>query len=272
MNLPQITVHMIVKNEDVFLWYALSSILPFASNILLYDTGSSDNTTRIIRTFSSPKIIFEEKGNVNAKMLAQLRSEQIKRTKTKWLWVVDGDEIYPEDTIQEILALSANREFIGGVVRRHDLLGDIYHYQTENVGEYNLFGEKGHLVLRLVNKDSIPGMKVAGIYPNEGYVDGNGKPLISYTKNKFFFTKGRLFHATYLRRSSKGGNLADTLYRSKFKIESGRTFPHTQQYPSVFFLKKPDFVPSVTNKRSALFETAASMITPLKIFKRKLFV
>ena len=45
----RITVHTLVKNEERWIWYALKSVLPFVDQIIVWDTGSTDKTTAIIR-------------------------------------------------------------------------------------------------------------------------------------------------------------------------------------------------------------------------------
>ena len=267
----KITVHMVVKNEDIFIWYAISSVLPYVSQIIIFDTGSGDKTVDIIKSYRSTKIIFEEKGNVNPEQLSSLRYEQIKRTKTDWFWVVDGDEIYPQITIREILDGINQNKYLGAVVRRYDLLGDIYHFQDETIGEYTLFGEKGHLVLRLLNKKLLPGLHLQGLYPYEGYYDNESRAIIDYPKNNFFITQSRLFHAMYLKRSTLGSKLRDTLHRNKYKIEKGHHFPLSEKFPEVFFAAKPKFVPNVTHPRSISYELQSAIITPIKKLKRKIW-
>lgn len=264
---------MIVKNEDIFIWYAIASILRYAEKILIFDTGSTDSTVKIIQSFNSPKIIFEQKGSINPRELTLLRQEQVDRTKTDWFWVVDGDEIYPEATCREIqnfIQTKGNR-YEGGAVRRYDLLGDIYHYQSEEIGQYQLFGQKGHLVLRLINKSKLPDLHLLGKYPNEGYYDGSGVPIIEHPIDKFFVTENRLYHAMYLQRSSKGGNLTDTLHRNKVKIEKGYSFNNQENLPEIFFQKKPVYIPSVLNRRDKTYEIKAAIITPIKKIKRKIW-
>ncbi len=267
------TIHMVVKNEDIFIWYAIQSVLKYSSQILIFDTGSTDNTVQMIKSIRSEKIIFKQKGSIDNKELVKLRQEQIDQTKTDWFWVVDGDEIYPKITADEVSKFITNGKdrYEGGVVRRYDLLGDIYHYQSETVGEYNLFGQKGHLVLRLLNKKKLPLLHLSGIYPNEGYYDQNNEAIIDHPRQNFFITGNRLFHAMYLPRSTKGGSLKNTLHRNKVKIEDGHPFSASQNFPDVFFRQRPLFVPSVIEPRSRAYEIKAKLITPLKKFKRKIW-
>ena len=268
-----ITAHMVVKNEDRFIWYAISSILPYVDKIIVYDTGSIDNTIKIINSFTDKKIYFTKFNITRREEITNLRNEQIKLTNSDWIWIVDGDEIYTNELCKEILNLIKNkgRKIEGVVVGRYDLLGDIYHYQSESVGTYELFGRKGHMVLRLINLKNIPGLKVEGIYPNEGYYDKNGNPIITHSKNKYSFTKRKIYHAMYLKRSSTSGNLPNTFNRNKRKIEMGIPFSKDVLIPEVFDYPHPDYVDDVSYSRSLGYEQLAYLITPMKILKRKIW-
>ncbi len=265
-----ITAHMIVKNEDRFIWYTINSVLPYVDKFLIYDTGSSDKTVSVIQTFKDKKIIFEKKGTVDAEGLVKLRNEQIHRSATEWIWIVDGDEVYPQDTIKAIIqSVNSSNNYNGIIVHRYDLLGDIYHCQDEKVGPYNQFGKLGHYVLRLINKNNIFGLKVLGKYPNEYFADQNGMRIKDSGKDHFAIVNERIFHALYLKRSTLGGNLLTTLNRRKNKIELGKEIP-TKELPQIFFANKPFHVPDVIKKRSLLYSLLAFFITPIKKIKRKI--
>jgi glycosyltransferase involved in cell wall biosynthesis len=267
------TVHMVVKNEDCFMWFALMSILPYADKILITDTGSMDNTIEIIKSIHDPKIVLTQQKVGSPTDISNVRQKQIDETETDWIWVVDGDEIYPRKTCDEIVRILKERgdNLEGIVVSRYDLLGDIYHFQDEKVGEYNLFGKRGHVVLRLINKRKIPGLHVEGIYPYEGYYDKNGLEIINHKPDVFEFTKDKLFHAMYLKRSSGGANLKNTFHRSKWKIEKGNKIANQTNIPEVFKMPRPNIVADSGKKRSLWYESLATVITPVKKTKRKLF-
>lgn len=268
-----LTVHMVVKNEDRFIWYAISSVLPYIDRLLIFDTGSTDKTIEIIKSFKDERIRFQSKAVKDAKDIGRLRQQQIEETDTSWFWVVDGDEVYPSSLCEEIVEAVKNEEMNleGIVVGRYDLLGDIYHFQDERVGTYNLFGRKGHFVLRLINKKNIPGLHLEGLYPHEGNYDKNREALINHDSQKFYFTKKRLFHAMYLPRSTKGNSLSDTIHRNKWKIEMGKRMKDDTLIPEVFHQPHPVFVPDSYKRRSVFYEVAACFITPIKIIKRKLW-
>jgi len=264
-----ITAHMVVKNEDQWIWFAINSVLPHVDKFLITDTGSTDNTLKIIRSIKSSKIKLTTTTINSPSELTQIRQDQLDATTTPWIWIVDGDEIYPKATIQEIVQAVKIDQYEGIVVRRHDLLGDIYHAQDESVGEYNLFGHRGHLVTRLVNKDKIKGLHYQGDYPLEGFFDRDNQSTRDRNPDNWYISSRYLYHAMYLKRSSEGANLKSVLHRSKYKVETGH--PLDTHYPEVFDLVHPSFVPNPLINRSLAYNLAASIITPVKKLKRQHF-
>ena len=61
MKQPKITGHMIVQNEEQWVWYAIHSVLPFVEKLFIYDTGSTDKTVSLISSIKSKKIAFQKK-------------------------------------------------------------------------------------------------------------------------------------------------------------------------------------------------------------------
>ena len=41
--------HTLVCHEERYLWYSVTSVIDYLDKILLWDTGSTDNTLKIIR-------------------------------------------------------------------------------------------------------------------------------------------------------------------------------------------------------------------------------
>lgn len=262
---------MIVKNEDRFVWYAIASVISYVDKFIIYDTGSMDNTVAVIRSFHDSKIGFKQFQIKDINEIAKIRDRQIRESKNGWFWIIDGDEIYSDELCREVTEIIRKEgdDLEGIVVGRYDLLGDVYHFQDETVGTYEMFGKKGHMALRLINSENISGLHVSGNYPYEEYFDNSGKDLIFHEKEKFRFTKGKLFHAMYLQRSSIGANLSDTYHRKKWKVELGHRFSSNVKLPEIFTAERPTFVPDVTKKRSLFYEAGAVMVTPIKVLKRK---
>jgi hypothetical protein len=262
---PSITAHMMVKNDDQWVWYAIQSVLPYVDQFLITDTGSTDKTIEYINTIASPKITFTQTGTHTPSEVLAVRQQQLQATKTDWLWMVDGDEFFPPKTCQEIVD-SLSPQLVGIVVRRYDCLGDVFHYQpNEQVGGYHMFGQTAHFSLRLVNCH-LQGLTLQGEYPNEGFYDQSGEPILTQPKDKFYITSNRFLHMTYLTRSSIGSNLKDTLHRQKYKVEWGKSTP--LEYTAPLLQLHPPDSSLIPQKRNLAYTMKAAILTPIKQLKR----
>lgn len=258
MKGSMITVHMIIKNEEQWVWYALQSVMEIASKIIIYDTGSTDKTIPIIAEIASNKIDISEKGRINASIMTQLRNEQLEQTKTDWFMLLDGDEVWPKVATYEVQEELKNSINIHAFVSKARVpIGDLFHYQPEIAGKYSLLGRVGHYNIRLYRK--LPGYYWEGIYPNEAYVDKNGIPIQQKTP-QLKLLRHHYWHLTHLPRSS-----VDT--HSKRKYEIGKNFK--LKLPEVFFADRPTFVPSPWVKYSTREKVWAYLITPILKIKRK---
>lgn len=250
-----VTVHSLVANEDQFIWFALTSVLPFADKILIYDTGSTDKTVGIIKSIKSPKIIFEEKGKVSPMELVKLRNKQIQKTKTDFFMILDGDEIWPKTNLEKFLTDLKNmpKAKIAVYCRTRNAVGDIYHYLPESAGNYKFQNNKGHFAMRAFR--NVSGLTVEGIYPLETY-KLDGRPLNDWDE-KLYFSDIWYLHATHLRRSSSSQKISG--FRTR-KIERGTLFKK-EEIPEVFLKNLPP-------KRPLFYELAAKIITPAREIKR----
>lgn len=259
------TVHTIVKNEDIWIWFALQSVLPFVDQVLVFDTGSFDKTVEIIKSIRSPKIILEEKGVQEPKGLVKLRQEQIERTKTEWLFLLDGDEVWPEGQLRKLLAVSesASEGTAALFNRTKNCLGDIYHYLPDSAGRYEIAGVKGHLNMRMIRKT--PDLRVMGEYPLESYINKEGK-LTEQEKNLRFVDCWYL-HTSCLRRSGsdrskKSGSFGKSkIWEKGLKLQKG-------ELPEVFSLPRPGLVADPLVPRGMVYEIVSAFTTPLLNLKR----
>ena len=120
------TVNMVVKNEDRFIWYAIKSIIRFVDKVIITDTGSTDQTVKVIQNIHTNKIDFRQESVSSPWDISQIRQQQLADTHTDWIWIVDGDEIYSAKLIKEIgkILKEKGNKMEGIVVGRRDLLGD----------------------------------------------------------------------------------------------------------------------------------------------------
>ena len=269
-----ITVHCLVKNEEKWIWYALNSVRNIAKQIIVFDTGSTDDTVKIIKSINDKKIIFEQKGPADPEKITQLRKEQLGRTSTDWLLILDGDEIWPETTKKELLAtLKTSKDKDWAVVlRAWNFVGDIYHFHPESIRYHWPYAPKsfqGWANLRVIRKN-IPGLDILGKYPLEYYCDSQRNPIQNYGSSHLLFLKNRYFHTTYLQRSNSRNIDKTVLNRiKKNKLERGIKFGQDIKYPEAFFKKHPKFVCDPWGKRPKMYEIISTFITPLKESRRR---
>lgn len=216
MTKPSITGHMIVKNEQAWIKYAILSVINHLNKLIIFDTGSTDKTIEIIKSIKSPKIKFEQKGEVNRKQLVNLRNEQISLTKTSWFLLIDGDEIWPEKNLIKLInsTQKSKTNVLALVNKTRNCIKDIYHYLPDNKGDYKIGNWKGHLNIRLI-KNKL-GLKVVGEYPLEAYTHNN-IPLQDQPKNLDFVDTWYL-HTTHLKRSTWKNQLNVIDRIKKFKL------------------------------------------------------
>ena len=262
----KITVHCIVKNEDCWVWFAINSVLPFVEQILIYDTGSEDKTVDIIKSIKSPKIIFEEKGSVEAEGLVSLRQEQVNRTETDWFLILDGDEIWPKKQFEILIkAASKCHQNTPALFNRvRNSIGDVYHYLPESAGKYEINRMRGNLNIRMIRKSA--DLKIIGEYPLESFTNVNG-PIDKQKDIKF--VDCWYLHTTFLKRSSKDKFKKSGSFGKKKLWEKGIKLQQ-DELPEVFFKKRPEIVQDPLIQRGRLFNLVSQVTTPLIFLKRKL--
>lgn len=255
------TVSMIVRNEDQWIWYAISSVINFSSQILIYDTGSCDKTIDIIKTFPQNKIVFEKKELVDPQQITTLRQEHLIRTKSDWFVIVDGDEVWPKKSIEELINTmdTAQKDKSAIVVRSRICVGDIYHCQPESAGKYNIGGRKGHINIRAYRK--LTNYHWAGKYPDEAYVGPQGIP-VQDEQDKLIFVNSYYWHLRHLSRSSR-------FFNKKRKLEIGMPIDRIL-LPEVFWKRRPTIVPSPWIKLTDKENFIATLVNPLRKIKRQI--
>lgn len=262
----KIWANCIVHNEENFIWFALMSVVDYVDKILVWDTGSTDKTVKIIREIIKEKvekIDFKEVGSVDKYEFTKMRQAMLKQSKCDWILILDGDEIWWDNSIKQVVREinTKGTEIEGIVVPMVVPVGDIYHLQDESAGQYELLGRKGHYSLRAINK-KIPGLRVDWPYGKEGYFDA-GNQLIQNREGMIFLNAPYL-HVTHLRRSGLKRRL------DKLKLELGNQVHKDFKYPDVLHKDYPRIVSSPWSKISGTKLLKAKILTPLRKFKRRI--
>ncbi|RJR28746.1 glycosyltransferase [Candidatus Microgenomates bacterium] len=259
----KISAHMLVKNEEKFLWYAAMSVINQVDELLLWDTGSTDKTKEIIKEIKK-KFPTKTKTNylddIDASSFANARQEMLNTSTGEWILIVDGDEVWWDDTISEVRSIIdfSGNKYESIVTRYQNAIGDIYHFQNEKAGKYAIDGVVGHLTIRAMSM-SIPHLHTSKPHGQNGYFDGKGILVQNRPAQRRVHLKGvGYMHFTHLMRSS--GRDLDAMVvkrKNKYKFESGLPVSRDFYYPEVFFRPKPAVVPGVWEANSLSYKTRA---------------
>ena len=272
----QIWAHTLVRNEERYLWFSVMSVIDYVDKMLIWDTGSTDNTVQIIREIKKrypEKVDFKKIGIVDPDKFTDIRQGMLNMTKSDWFIIVDGDEVWWNDSIKEIVDLiNKDGNSLDSVVSKYyNIVGDIYHYQEERAGRYEIDGRIGHLNIRAMNR-GIPGLKFKLPHGQQGIFDEADTLVQNRDKEKRKFLEEYAYlHFTHMNRSSSSEENLKVMKRNiKMKYELGIRFPYDFYYPEVFFIPRPYFVPSPWVKMTSDYYIKALVETPIRKFKRRL--
>ncbi len=95
-----LSVCMIVKNESAFLGRCLQSVKEAADEIVVVDTGSSDSTVDIAKSFGA--IVVETKWQND---FAQARNISLQHASYQWILWLDADDVVPRESISGLMEL-----------------------------------------------------------------------------------------------------------------------------------------------------------------------
>lgn len=124
---PKISLCMVVRNEELLIANAINSVKPIVSEIIVVDTGSSDQTCKIAASMGAR--IIRRKWDKN---FGKMRNISIKNASGDWILVLDADESISKSQLPMVLKLTKNRNVFGynflvrNYTRDYDLLRDWY--------------------------------------------------------------------------------------------------------------------------------------------------
>lgn len=267
-----ITAHALVKNEERYLWYSVMSVINYVDKVFIWDTGSTDKTPQIIKEIEKAKpgkVYFKEVGEVDINEFTSVRQKMLDETDSDWFILVDGDEVWWEDSIKEMVSIiNGKGDSLDSIVNKYiNLIGDIYHYQEEKAGNYVFDGKKGHLNIRATNR-KIPMLHFQNPHGQLALVDGEGRSIQERDKKRRVHMYFSYLHFTNVIRSGDNDLLVPKRHQ-KLKYEIGIPFPKDFYYPEVFFRDKPDVVPSPWTRMDRRFLLRASFESPMRKIKRK---
>ncbi len=95
--MPRLTLSMIVKNEEKYLRECLESVKDLADEIVIVDTGSTDNTIAIAQEFRANVFSFEWVND-----FAAARNYALSKSTGDWILYIDADERLDQKSVTEL--------------------------------------------------------------------------------------------------------------------------------------------------------------------------
>lgn len=263
----KITAHVLLKNEENFVWFSIMSIIDHVDKILIYDTGSDDKTVNIIKKINDEKIILRQI-KTDKFDEEKLRQQMLDETTSDWFIVLDADEIWWEDSIKLVTDTIKKEveKLYSIVVPTVNMVGDIFHYQEKEAGRYNLAGRIGHYATRAINR-KISGLHGQGEHGLFMWADTTNTKIEDLNQNKVKYLDAPYLHLTHLKRSSSDHNVFKRTMKLKYEI--GMETPKDYFYPEVFFKDRPSIVKSPWERMSIVYRLKSTVVTPLKKFRRR---
>ena len=104
---------MIVKNEEASLPKTLNSVKGIVDEMVVLDTGSTDRTVEIVRKFGARVHLFEWCNDFSI-----ARNEALKYVQGKWVLVLDADEVLTSEIVPEMKqAMKSDRHLVINLIR-----------------------------------------------------------------------------------------------------------------------------------------------------------
>ena len=266
--------HTLVKNEERWLWYSVTSVVPYVDKVLLWDTGSTDGSLEIEKELLKRypnKIILKSRPQKTADEFTEVRQEMLDATNSDWILMLDADEVWYQDSIKKVIELinSEGNSLESIVVPTINMVGDMFHKQEDKAGRYKLAGRVGHLNLRELRRN-IPGLHSQGRHGVWGWADEDGKMIQERNQDKVKFIDAPYIHTTFLQRGGEGKDKTVIKRKKKLKYEIGDSLPLNFYYPESLFASRPSFVNSPWNVMTDSFKFRAFFETPLRKLKRRI--
>lgn len=179
--MKNIDLCMIVKNEEKYLKKCLNNIKDLINNIIIVDTGSTDNTIEIAREFNAK--IYNYKWTND---FSEARNFSISKATSKWILILDADEILDIESKDKLI------NFI------NQTKCDGCHFLVKNYIDEELINYTVHYAFRLFR--NYKGYKFKGKIHEQINND------IVEVKNKFSKEDIILHHYGYLESVTKEKN------------------------------------------------------------------
>jgi glycosyltransferase involved in cell wall biosynthesis len=173
-----LSVSIITYNEESNIGRTVESVSDIASEIVIVDSNSTDNTPEIARIYGAKLYTEEWKG------FAEQKNSCLKKCTQDWILCLDADELVSDELKNSIINEISNPQANGYQIKR----------QTFYLGKLLKYAWQPDLNLRLVQKTSNP-LWIGNIVHESLQIEGQIKKLngtlihFSYNNLKHHFNK-----------------------------------------------------------------------------------
>jgi len=108
-SIPPLSLCLIVRNEERHLARCLQSVKSLAGQIVVVDTGSTDDTKKVASNLGAEVFDFPWTGDFSA-----ARNSSLERARGRWILVLDADEYLPPSSVEalrHVIETPADRAF-----------------------------------------------------------------------------------------------------------------------------------------------------------------
>ena len=153
INQNRLSICMIVKDEEQFIGRCLESVKSVANQIVVVDTGSTDQTEAIAKSHGAEVHHFEWCDD-----FAAARNFALEHVRGDWILVLDADEVLTQKGREGIHQDMKTQNVLGHRIRCE-------HLEPNESGGYKLMADAWHYIPRLVR--NAPGLHFTGIIHEE---------------------------------------------------------------------------------------------------------
>ena len=195
-----------VKNEEVWIYWVLKDITQIFPKTIVLDTGSTDQTKTIVKSFGPKVQLIEEDYQSDAVRIGSGRNLLREMIQTEWMFLIDGDEVWSSSQIIKLLETEIPQDKLvcmAGSRNIEDRNGKLYRRTQDTACKDVLF------------RPSVRWKRLD--YPFEGYGLGNDLPSDSV----FYFNCDEIY--CHHMRHTKRSRFDDRTY---FRNEKFGFFPY----------------------------------------------
>ena len=157
-----ISLCMIVKNEEKNLKRCLMSVKPVVDEIIIVDTGSSDNTKQIAKNFEAK--IFDFPWTYN---FSDARNFSLSKVCAKWILVLDADEVisaFDHERLRKVVLNSSSTQIAYRMITRN---------YVNSTGTIDWIANDGRYIVEEAGSGWFPSEKVR-LFPNNSQIQFKG--------------------------------------------------------------------------------------------------